>query len=215
MALFFCSKYGICKNDKIQLRESISELLSGKHVCVSSRAWHIFLMVDQEAVKGAGYSYCNTWAGLGHLLAEKPSSEKEKLCIWCCCCFQALLASRKRKSCLHHRNDCVVSELKPENPTLLLDANSAFTKANVKCKDVTMVSGRRKRITPFHLEVIQSTGSYLSELMFGEFISLLMTRLHQHDHVPIWSTQMCGRFNLEPAHVILSSLGSKIAEWVE
>lgn len=36
MALFLCSKYRICENDKIQLRESISELIPGKHVCVSS-----------------------------------------------------------------------------------------------------------------------------------------------------------------------------------
>lgn len=97
MALFLCSKYRICENDKIQLRESISELIPGKHVCVSSWAWHIFLMVDQEAVKGTGYSCCNAWAGLGHLLAERPSSEKEKLCIWCCCCFQALFGFQEEE----------------------------------------------------------------------------------------------------------------------
>lgn len=114
------------------------------------------------------------------LAQKKRSSASDVVAV-----FRLFLASRKRKSCLHHRNDCVVSKLKPENPALLLDANSAFTKANVKCKGVAMISGRRRRITPFHLEVIQGTGSYLSELMFGEFISLLMTRLHQRDHVPI------------------------------
>lgn len=204
MALSLCSEYGILWNCKIHLRESIYELGPGKDVRISSWARHIFLMVDQKAVKGTGYSY-NTWAGLGHLLAEKPSSEKEKLCVWCCYCFQALFGFQKEEKLpAPHRNDCVVPKLKPGNPTPLVDASSAFTEANVRCKGAAVISGRRKRITPFHLEVIQSTGSYLSELLFGEFISLLVTRLHQSDCIPIWSAQVCGRFNLKPARVIVA-----------
>lgn len=149
MALSLCSKYGILWNCKIHLRESISELLPGKDVCGSSWAQHIFLMVDQKAVKGTGYSCNNTWAGLGHLLAEKPSSEKEKLCIWCCYCFQALFSfQEEEKLPAPHRNDCVVPKLKPENPTALLDANSAFTEANVRCKGAAVISRRRKRMHP-------------------------------------------------------------------
>lgn len=45
-----------------------------------------------------------------------------------------------------------------------------------------------------------------------------MTRLHRSDRVPIWSTQMCGRLSLEPAHVILSFcflLRAKVLEELE
>lgn len=58
-----------------------------------------------------------------------------------------------------HRNDYVVPELKPENATPH-EGYSAFTEANVTCQEATVISGRRRRITPFHLEVLQGTGSY-------------------------------------------------------
>lgn len=136
-------------------------------------------------MKGRGYSCPNTWAGFGHLLAGKPSSEKEKLCTRCSCCFQAHFGFQEAENCLHHRSDSVVPKLKRENPIPFLDTNSAFTEANFRCQHASLISGRRKRITPFYLEVIRSTRPYLSKLIFGEFISFLMTRLHQSDHVPV------------------------------
>lgn len=108
-----------------------------------------------------------------------------------------------------HRNDDVVPELKPESTTPC-EGNSAFTEPDV-------ISGRRKRISPFHLEWSRALGHTMSNLKFGECISLLMTRLHWSDCAPIWSTQMCERFTLELAHIIFFSVfsfGGKYCWWV-
>lgn len=80
---------------------------------------------------------------LWNLAQEKRSSASDAIAVW-----TLFLTSMKRS----HRNDDVVPELKPESATPC-EGNSAFTDADV-------ISGRRKRITPFHLEVIQGTGSY-------------------------------------------------------
>lgn len=146
-------------------------------------------------------------------LAQKTrSSAPDALAV-----FRLFLASRKRKSCLHHRNDCVVPELKPENPTPLLDTNSAFTEANVRCKDATVIRGRRKRIAPFHLDVIQSTGSYLSELNVWRIYLLVDDEITLKwlcsylKHPNVWEIQSGAHSRY---FIFIFSFRGKIAGWV-
>lgn len=143
---------------------------------------------------------------LWDLAQEKRSSASDAVAV-----CRLFLTSTKRS----HRNYYVVPELKPQSTTPR-EGNSAFTEADVMCKDATVISGRRKRIIPIWTWS-RALGHTMSKLVFGECISLLMTRLHWSDCVPIWSTQMCQRFTLELAHVIFVSfffVGGKIAGWV-
>lgn len=87
----------------------------------------------------------STWASAGW---EAKLKKREALHLMLLL-VSGSLVSRERKSCLLHRSDSVVPKLKPENSAPLLDANIAFTEANVGCRDATVIKGRRKRITPF------------------------------------------------------------------
>lgn len=77
---------------------------------------------------------------LGSLAQKKRSSALGALAV-----SIVVLASRKRKSCLHHRSDSVEPELKLENPTPFLDTNSAFTEANVRCQHAWMKKDQWKK----------------------------------------------------------------------
>lgn len=90
---------------------------------------------------------CSCW--LWSRAQEKRSSASDAAAV-------CIILTFMRRS---HRNDYMVPKLKPESATPR-EGYSAFTEANATCKEATMISGRRKRITPFHLEVIQGTGSY-------------------------------------------------------
>jgi len=111
---------------------------------------------------------------------KKRSSASDALTV-----FRLSLAARKRRSCLHHRNICVVPELKPENLAPLPDANSAFTEADVRCKGAAVIAGRRKTIGGDGKGFPSGGGPEHWVISLREFVSLLMMRLHQSDCVPI------------------------------
>lgn len=69
----------------------------------------------------------------------------------------------------------------PKRKTPLLDTTGAFTEANIRCRETSVISGKKKKVITFPLK---STGE-ISPNCCSEKLFLLRTKPCQSDHVPL------------------------------
>lgn len=160
--------------------ERASEWLPGKHVRVSTWAGTFFSLWSRRQWREKILMLqhmSRTWASAGW----EPSSEREKHCMWCFCCFQALFGLQEKDN-LACATEIIVWCHKEKNP--LLDASDVFTEASIRCREISVISEKKKKVIAFPLKVIQNTGQ-ISPNCFSENNFLLRTKLCQSEHVPL------------------------------
>lgn len=123
-------------------------------MCVFLHELAHFSHCGPEGSGGSRYSRYNTWAGLGHLLAENPAQKKKNVASDAFAVFRLFLACRRRKICLHHRNNCVVAEKKKPHYLILLVHSQRLTLG--AGKPLWSVERRRKSLLSLWRALVRS-----------------------------------------------------------
>jgi len=143
-------------------------------------SWHIFLTVVQKAVEGADTHATTHEQDLGICWLRTQLRKRETLHVMLLLFSGSFwLAGEGQSACA---TEIIVWCHKEKNP--LLDASDVFTEASIRCREISVISEKKKKVIAFPLKVIQNTGQ-ISPNCFSENIFLLRTKLCQSDHVPL------------------------------